>query len=104
MKAIGEMEYRVGSIQLITQIGNQKCRQKEAESSFREEAQRRIVGVQDGGIHVLPACHTLERRNHLERLLPFDASLQKLVAGMRSPGKAWRMCSMTRSLPIMPSV
>src|SRR6266849_11175050 len=87
MKAIREMENRVGSIQLITQIGNQIGGQEEAEPSFREEAQRGSVRVQDGRIHVLPVCHTLERRNHLERLLPFDASLQKRVAGMRSPGK-----------------
>lgn len=79
-KAMGEMKDRIGGVQPVFEIGNQEGRKKMAESAFGEKAQGRVLGIEDGGIHVLPLGESFERCHSLTWFTSFRTPLQERVA------------------------
>lgn len=81
-KTMGEVKDRIGGLQPVFEVGNQEGREKIAESAFGEKAERRVMRIENGGIHVLPFGHAFERRHRLTWFAPFRTSLQKGITRM----------------------
>jgi hypothetical protein len=76
-KTMGEVKDRIGGLQPLFEVGNQKGREKISESAFGEKAERRVMRIEDGWIHVLPLDHAFERCHRFTGFAPFRTSLQE---------------------------
>src|SRR5262245_48418819 len=74
-KSIREVKHRIGSLQLLTEIGDHISGQEIPKAPFGEETESVVVRIEQSRVQSCPIGDADERRDRFARLAPFVAPL-----------------------------